>query len=83
MEGGPRSLWTRAYEAWKAANGGAEPPNPRQFFRDTLDNNYGLQDLEQKYWDTWNALKQGTQDTTTSSFSRPLRTWLAQSRMSK
>jgi hypothetical protein len=50
------------YEAWKAANGGAEAPNPRQFFRDTPENNYGLQDLEQKYWDTWNALKQGTQD---------------------
>jgi hypothetical protein len=50
------------YEAWKAANGVAEPPNPRQFFRDTLESNYGLKDLEQKYWDTWNALKQGTQD---------------------
>jgi hypothetical protein len=62
LEVGPRSLWTGVYEAWKAANGGAEPPNPRQFFRDTLENNYGLQDLEQKYWDTWNALKQGTQD---------------------
>jgi hypothetical protein len=32
LEGGPRSLWTSVYEAWKAANGGAEPPNPRQFF---------------------------------------------------
>jgi hypothetical protein len=62
LEGGPRSLWTSVYEAWKAANGGAEPPNPRQLFRDTLENNYGLQDLKQKYWDTWNALKQGTQD---------------------
>jgi hypothetical protein len=62
LEGGPRSLWTSVYEAWKAANGGAEPSNPRQFFRDTLESNYGLQDLEQKYWDTWNALKQGTQD---------------------
>lgn len=62
LEGGPRSLWTSVYEAWKASNGGAEPPNPRQFFRETLESNYGLQDLEQKYWDTWNALKQGTQD---------------------
>jgi hypothetical protein len=58
LEGGSRSLWTNVYEAWKAANDGAEPPNPRQFFRDTLENNHGLQDLEQKYWDIWNALKQ-------------------------
>jgi hypothetical protein len=52
LEGGPRSLWTSVYESWKASNGGAEPPNPRQFFWDTLKSNYGLQDLEQKYWDT-------------------------------
>jgi hypothetical protein len=25
LEGGPRSLWTSVYEAYKAANGGAEP----------------------------------------------------------
>jgi hypothetical protein len=50
------------YEAWKAANGGAEPPNPWQFFWHTLESNYGLQNLEQKYWNTWNALKQGTED---------------------
>jgi hypothetical protein len=62
LEAGPRSLWTNVYEVWKAANGSAEPPNPRQFFRVTLESNYGLQDLKQKYWDTWNALKQGTQD---------------------
>jgi hypothetical protein len=55
LEGGPRSLWTSVYEAWKAANGGAEPPTPWQFFRETLENNYGLQDLEHKHWDTWNA----------------------------
>jgi hypothetical protein len=85
LEGGPRSLWTSVYEARKAANGRAEPPNPRQFFRDTLESNYGLQDLEQKYWDTWNALKQGPRilSSTTSSSSRPLRTWPARSRMSK
>jgi hypothetical protein len=29
LEGGPRSLWTSVYEAYKAANGGAEPPQPR------------------------------------------------------
>jgi hypothetical protein len=63
LEGGPRSLWTSVYEAYKPANGGAEPPQPRVFFRETLENNYGLQDLEQKYWDTWNSLRQGpTQD---------------------
>jgi hypothetical protein len=59
LEGGPRSLWTSVYEAYKAAHGGAEPPNPRQFFRETLEANYGLQDLDQKFWDTWNNLKQG------------------------
>jgi hypothetical protein len=33
------------------------------FFRETLENNYGLQGLEQKYSDTWNSLRQGpTQD---------------------
>jgi hypothetical protein len=59
LEGGPRSLWTSVYEAHKAANGGAEPPNPRVFFRETLENNYDLQNLEPKYWDTWNSLRQG------------------------
>jgi hypothetical protein len=29
LEGSPRSLWTSVYEAYKAAHGGAEPPNPR------------------------------------------------------
>jgi hypothetical protein len=59
LEGGPRSLWTSVYEAYKAAHGRNEPPNPRQFFRETLEANYGLQDLDQKFWDTWNSLKQG------------------------
>jgi hypothetical protein len=45
-------------EAYKAAHGGAESPNPRQF-RETLEANYGLRDLDQKFWDTWNSLKQG------------------------
>jgi hypothetical protein len=43
----------------RGANHGAEPPNPRQFFRQTLEANYGLQDLDQKYWDTWNSLRMG------------------------
>jgi hypothetical protein len=59
LEGGPRFLWTSVYEAYKAAHGGAEPPNPRQFFCETLEANYGLQDLDQKFWDTLNGLKQG------------------------
>jgi hypothetical protein len=52
-------LWTNVYEAFKRANGRNEPPTPRQFFRETLEANYGLQDLDQKYWDTWNGLKMG------------------------
>jgi hypothetical protein len=59
LEGGPRSLWTSVYEAYKAANGGAEPPKPCQFLRETLEVNHGLQDLDQKFWDTWYSLKQG------------------------
>jgi hypothetical protein len=59
LESGPRSLWTSVYEAYKAAHGKAEPPNPRQFLLETLEANYGLQDLDQKFSDTWNSLKQG------------------------
>jgi hypothetical protein len=59
LEGGPRSLWTSVYEAYKTAHACAEPPNPRQFFRQTLEANCGLQDLNQKYWNTWNSLKMG------------------------
>ena len=59
LEGGPRSLWTTVYEAYRVAHGNAEPPNPRQFFRQTMERNYGLEDLEQKRWDTWASLRQG------------------------
>jgi hypothetical protein len=59
LEGGPRALWTNVYEAYKRANGGNEPPNPRQFFGQTLEAKYGLQDLDQKYWDTLNSLRMG------------------------
>ena len=59
LENGPRSVFTTLYEAYRAANAGAEPPNPRQWFRTTLEDNYGLADLEQKKWDTWNSLRQG------------------------
>lgn len=47
LEGDPRSLWTSVYEAYKAANDGAEHPNPWVFSRETMKNNYGLYDLEQ------------------------------------
>jgi hypothetical protein len=49
VEGGPGALWTNVYEAYTRAIGGAEPPNPRQFFRQPLEANYGLQDSDQKY----------------------------------
>jgi hypothetical protein len=52
LEGGPHALWTNVYGAYKRANGGAKPPNPCQFFRQTLEANYDLQDLDQKYWNT-------------------------------
>jgi hypothetical protein len=59
LEGGPHALWTNVYEAYKRADGGNEPPNLREFFRQALEANYGLQDLDQKYQDTWNSLKMG------------------------
>jgi hypothetical protein len=59
LEGGPRSLWTNVHEAYRRANHGGEPPNPRQFSGETLEANYGLHDLDQKYWDTWNSLRMG------------------------
>jgi hypothetical protein len=59
LEGGPRSLWTTKYEAYRTDHAGADPPNPRVWFRQTMEASYGLQDLEQKHWDTWNSLKQG------------------------
>jgi hypothetical protein len=65
LDGGPCAMWTNVYEAYKRANGGAEPPNPRQFFRQTLETNNGLQDLDQKYWDTWNSLRMGTSQSVT------------------
>jgi hypothetical protein len=70
LEGGPRSLWTKVFEAYKAANHGArKPPNPRQFFRETLEANYGLQDLDQKYWDTWNSLRMGPNQVITQYYN--------------
>jgi hypothetical protein len=65
LEGGPRALWTNVFEAYKRTNGGAEAPNPRQFLRQTLEANYGLQDLDQKYWDTWSSLRMGPSQSVT------------------
>ena len=44
-------LWQSRYEAYRpgrAALPDPEPPIPRQFFRQTLEANYGLADQEQK-----------------------------------
>jgi hypothetical protein len=76
LEGGPRALWTNVYEAYKRANRGNEPPNPREFFRQMLEASYyGLQDLDQKYWDTWISLRMGpnqlASQSITSISSRP------------
>jgi hypothetical protein len=65
LEGGSHALWTNVHKAYKRENGGAEPPNPHQFFRQTLEANYGLQDLDQKYWDTWNSLRMGPSQSVT------------------
>ena len=57
LEGGPRLLYMSRLEAYRNAHGGKNPPDAqvRQFFRETLEANYGLQDFEQKHWDTWNS----------------------------
>lgn len=59
LEGGPRLLYMSRLEAYRNANAGANPPDAqaRQWFRDTMEANYGLQNLEQKHWDTWNSLR--------------------------
>ena len=60
LEGGPRMLWQSRYEAYRAGRAALadpEPPIPRQFFRQTLEANYGLADQEQKHWDAWNSLR--------------------------
>jgi hypothetical protein len=69
LESGPRALWKNVCKVYKRANGGAEPPNPRQFFRQTLEANYGLQNLDQNTWNTWNSLR--ALQSITLIFSRP------------
>ena len=61
LSGKPKTYWTAQYAAWQAANPGAQPPDVRQFFRDTMIRGYGLRDPVQSYFDTWNKLSQGTQ----------------------
>lgn len=56
--GKPRTYWVGQYEAYRNAHGGAEPPDPRQFFRDTLITGYGARDPLQSYFDTWNNIRQ-------------------------
>jgi hypothetical protein len=36
LHGKPRSYFQSKYDAYKAANGGAEPANFREFFRETV-----------------------------------------------
>lgn len=62
LSGKPRSYWMSKYEAFKTEHAldpvGPEPPNPRQFFKDTMERGYGLRDETQTHWDTWNKLRQ-------------------------
>jgi hypothetical protein len=51
LHGKPRSYFQSKYDVYKAANGGAEPANPREFFRKTMISRYGLSDQRQVYWD--------------------------------
>jgi hypothetical protein len=62
LHGKPRSYFQSKYDAYEAANEGAEPANPRGFFRETMISGYGVSDQTQVYWDNWNNLKQGSMD---------------------
>jgi hypothetical protein len=57
LHGKPRLYFQSKYNAYKAANGGAEPANPREFFRETMISGYGLSDQTQIYWDNWNNMR--------------------------
>ena len=60
LAGKPRVYFMGQLDAFRAANAGADPATPRQFFRDTMIRGYGLRDPIQSYWDTWNKLSQGS-----------------------
>jgi hypothetical protein len=47
LEGGPHALWTNVYEAYKRANGGNEPPNPRRDLKTYLQ---ALHERRQSYF---------------------------------
>jgi hypothetical protein len=49
VHGKLRSYFQSKYDAYKAANGGAEPANPQEFFRETMISGYGLSDQTQVY----------------------------------
>jgi hypothetical protein len=57
LHGKRRSYFQSKYDAYKAVNGGAEPANRREFFRETMISGYGLFDQTQVYWDNWNNLR--------------------------
>jgi hypothetical protein len=60
LGGKPKVYWVSQYAAWQVANpGGGQPDQPREFFRDTMIRGYGIRDPAQSYWDTWNKLRQG------------------------
>jgi hypothetical protein len=63
LEGRPRSYFQSKFDAFKKENPGSPiPENPKVWFRDTLVKGYGLISEDQAYWDTWNKLRQGTDD---------------------
>jgi hypothetical protein len=45
----PRSYFQSKYDAYNAANGGATPANPQEFFRETMISGYDLSDQTQVY----------------------------------
>jgi hypothetical protein len=49
LHGKPRSYFQSKYDAYKAANGGAKPANPREFFRETMISGYALSVQTQVY----------------------------------
>jgi hypothetical protein len=57
LHGKPRSYFLSKYDAHKAANGGAKPANPREFFCKTMIHGYGLSDQTYLYEDNWNNLR--------------------------
>jgi hypothetical protein len=57
LHGKPRLSFQLKYDAYKAANGGAEPANPQEFFRETVISGCSLSEQTHIYWDNWNNLR--------------------------